>query len=62
VRERQRERIVLPPATGTVAGGCLFRARCWAAEERCAAEAPVLEERGQGHPVACHFAGVAAPT
>lgn len=34
--------------------GCVFRTRCWKAEERCATEVPRLEE-GVAHPAACHF-------
>jgi len=54
----QRRRIVLrgdvpnpihPPA------GCHFHPRCPRAEARCRTEAPVLQQAGAGHQVACHF-------
>ncbi|MGW9402804.1 ABC transporter ATP-binding protein [Arthrobacter sp. NPDC055585] len=35
--------------------GCRFRTRCWKAQERCATEAPVLENRSGEDAVACHF-------
>jgi len=55
-----RKRIILigdAPDPRHPPSGCRFRTRCWAADERCAAEEPRLRELdGPEHLVACHYA------
>ncbi|MDO5345668.1 MAG: ATP-binding cassette domain-containing protein, partial [Lachnospiraceae bacterium] len=53
---RARKRIILEgdvPSPMHMPTGCAFRSRCRYATEKCARECPKLEDRGNGHYVAC---------
>jgi oligopeptide transport system ATP-binding protein len=66
-KQRARERITVVgdvPSPADPPSGCRFRTRCpkFSAElsdaerSRCVDEIPLLVNRGQGHPAACHYA------
>ena len=55
--EKSRERIILKgdlPSPANPPSGCVFRTRCWKAQDVCATKVPELLQVGQSQ-VACHF-------
>ena len=55
--EKVRDRIILKgdlPSPSNPPSGCVFRTRCWKAQEICATKVPELLQVGQAK-VACHF-------
>jgi len=70
-KERARQRIVISgdvPSPADPPSGCRFRTRCQVfrdqltedQRELCIEQQPMLIERGQEHPVACHYADAEA--
>ena len=58
--DRVKKRVLLAgdvPSPVDPPRGCRFHTRCPHACERCRAEEPILRDLGNGHLVACHFAG-----
>ena len=58
--EQKKERILLEgdvPSPVNPPPGCRFAGRCRHKTDKCVAEEPVLQEMGDGHLVACHYAG-----
>ena len=56
--QKGRSRIMLEgdlPSPINPPSGCVFRTRCFEAQERCSVEVPPLIELAPGHQVACHF-------
>jgi len=57
---KKRNRIILEgeiPSPVNPPSGCKFRTRCSYAKDICAKQVPEFKEHGNGHYVACHFAG-----
>jgi len=50
------------PSAHAAPSGCAFRTRCPQAHERCAVEAPVMRQLGDGQQAACHLLDKAVST
>lgn len=62
-RKNDRERILLTgdlPSPQHPPSGCVFRTRCWKAQDVCAIEEPPLEQAddGRDHQLACFFPSI----
>ncbi|MGN0348551.1 MAG: ABC transporter ATP-binding protein [Roseburia sp.] len=58
INEKKRERILLEgdiPSPVNPPEGCKFHTRCYCCQEKCRQEVPALQDRGNGHLVACHY-------
>lgn len=58
INEKKRERILLEgdiPSPINPPEGCKFHTRCYCCQEKCRQEVPALQDRGNGHLVACHY-------
>jgi len=56
--DKERERILLEgdiPSPVNPPEGCKFHTRCYCCKEKCKNEVPVLQDKGNGHFVACHY-------
>lgn len=59
-RERERKKYLLSgdmPSLIDVGDGCRFCSRCKFSKDICQSSEPPLKDMGDGHCVACHFAG-----
>ena len=58
VNAGKRDRILLEgdiPSPVSPPSGCKFHTRCYQCQEKCKKDVPMLEDKGNGHLVACHY-------